>query len=277
MGINGFAKYNFTDRLAVSVGLAHGWLAGADSLSLAPTRFTRNLSFRNQVFELYTRGEVDLFALEVRKRGGRFRLRFAPFLFLGAGVFYHNPKAYYQGEWHSLPALQTEGTAYDKISFSFPIGGGVSFAIGRHHNFGWELGWRPTLTDYLDDVSGNYLPRDQFTDPVALALSDRSFEVDPTDEKFLGTENYSQSSTANSGSPRGNSLTNDSYIMSYFTYSYSFRASGGRGVGSRSKSRYNLVRPSSKSFHKSAVHKYKRKTKNRRKKKLFHKNLHPHF
>ena len=96
-------------------------------------------------------------------------------MFFGAGVFYHNPKAYYQGEWYSLPALQTEGTAYDKISFSFPIGGGVSFAIGRYHNFGWELGWRPTLTDYLDDVSGSYLPRDQFTYPVALALSDRSF------------------------------------------------------------------------------------------------------
>jgi len=44
-------------------------------------------------------------------------------LFFGAGDFYHNPKAYYQGEWYSLPALQTEGTAYDKISFSFPIGG----------------------------------------------------------------------------------------------------------------------------------------------------------
>jgi len=277
MGINAFGRYNFTDKLALSAGIAHGWLEGADSLSLSPNRFTRNLSFRNQIFEFYLRGEVDLFALQVIKRGGRFRLRFAPYLFFGGGVFYHNPKAYYLGDWYSLQTLQTEGVAYKKINYSIPLGMGVSFKIGRHHNFGWEVGWRPTFTDYIDDVSGGYQPRDQFTDPVALALSDRSFEVNPDEPNFLGTELFSSASSVASLSPRGNPETNDSYLMSYFTYSYSIGNVGGRSRGSSSKSRYSLVKPNNKSFRKKSIHKYKRRTKNRRKKKLFHKKLHPHF
>lgn len=44
MGLSAFGRYNFTDKFALSAGLAHGWIEGADSLSLQPSRFSRNLS-----------------------------------------------------------------------------------------------------------------------------------------------------------------------------------------------------------------------------------------
>lgn len=275
MGFNGFARYNFSDKFSVATGLAHGWIEGADSLSLSPSRFTRNLSFRNQIFEMYTRAEIDLFALEVRKRGGRFRLRFAPYMFAGIGAFYHNPKAFYNGDWHALRPLQTEGVEYSKINLSFPLGGGVSFSIGRYHNFGWEIGWRPTNTDYLDDVSSTYALPSSLNSNLSRTLADRSYEVNPDDERFLGTQYFSEGTQSSPDNPsiRGNSKTNDSFLMSYFTYSFTM-PSNRRGFSA--KSRYSLIQSPKKKFKKSS-YKRKKKRRNHRKFKLFHKKLHPHF
>lgn len=272
-GFTGFVRYNFTDRLAFSAGLAHGWIEGADSLSLIETRFTRNLSFRNQIFEVYSRFEVDFFDWDVIKRGGRFRLNFSPFGYLGVSTFYHNPKAYYQGQWVSLRPLQTEGFSYSNFAFALPVGFGMHMMVGRHHKFTFEVGWRKTFTDYLDDVSSYYLAPGEFSDPTARALADRSYEVNPDDERFLGTQYFSEATAKSPQSPgiRGNPETMDSYIMSFL--SYSFVLSGRRGGFSRS--RYSFSKPKVKSFRKS----YKRH-KRRKKRSIFKrrkKHFKPHF
>ena len=39
---------------------------------------------------------------------GRYRTDFQFYLFGGVGMFWNNPKAYYQGEWYALQPLMTE-------------------------------------------------------------------------------------------------------------------------------------------------------------------------
>ena len=183
-------------------------------------------------------------------------------MFFGGAVFYHNPKAYYNGQWYALQPLATEGIQYNRLNVSLPVGGGLSLSIGRHHNFGWELGWRQSFTDYLDDVSTTYTDPNNLGGPIAQKLAMRSDEVNPANENFIGTDNYTP------GSPRGNPETNDSYLMSYFTYSYELR---GKRKGFKSKSRYNLLRPSS---HKINSKMFKKKRRKRsRKFKLSRKNI----
>ena len=188
-------------------------------------------------------------------------------MFFGGAVFYHNPKAYYNGQWYALQPLATEGIQYNRLNVSLPVGGGLSLSIGRHHNFGWELGWRQSFTDYLDDVSTTYTDPNNLGGPIAQKLAMRSDEVNPANENFIGTDNYTP------GSPRGNPETNDSYLMSYFTYSYELR---GKRKGFKSKSRYNLLRPSSHKIN-SKMFKKKRRKRSRKFKLSRKKHLHPHF
>ena len=119
-------------------------------------------------------------------RGGKRRNQ-QYYLFGGIGATYFNPQAKYQDSWVSLRPLMTEGQSkpYSPIALTIPAGFGFRVGIGAQWRIGLEASYNVVFSDYLDDVSGNYLPRDQFTDPLALALSDRSFEVNPNDEKFI--------------------------------------------------------------------------------------------
>jgi hypothetical protein len=105
------------------------------------------------------------------------------------GVFYHNPKAMAPetdqlgnsipeaGKWVALQALGTEGQysdAYDvkpysKVQISVPIGLGFSYKIGNNLDFSFEIGYRILFTDYIDDVSENFVDLGIFDNPLARA------------------------------------------------------------------------------------------------------------
>lgn len=267
-GFNAFVRYEVSRYFAVHGGLSYGWIQGADSLSQAPTRFTRNLSFRNQIIEAAVRGELTIYDWKVVKRGGRFRLNVAPYIYGGFGAFYHNPKTNYKGEWIALQPLKTEGIQYNKVQACFPIGGGVKISVGRHHVLGWDLGWRITRTDYLDDLSTQYIDHSSNPDPLVGEIAMRADEVNPNDERFIGVDSFQPNS------PRGNPDTKDSYLFSYFTYGYTI----GKGRRSFSKSRYNFGSSNKvKSMHKAFKTNKHRNHKKKRKLKFGKKHLHPHF
>ena len=140
-------------------------------------------------------------------------------MFFGGAVFYHNPKAYYNGQWYALQPLATEGIQYNRLNVSLPVGGGLSLSIGRHHNFGWELGWRQSFTDYLDDVSGHYADAEAMVaagNIIGAALSNRSGE-------FLGAD-HPDIPTANE--LRGDTKLHDMYFVFGLTVSYHFLDNG---------------------------------------------------
>ena len=218
--IGAFARYRFHPFIYGNVGLTYGRIRGNDALSSNLGRHGRNLSFRNDIFDLSARGEVYLYhANDVARRG--LRLDFRTYAFAGASVFHHNPKAsnpdYNNGEWTALQPLNTQGLdkKYSRWGFSIPAGIGVFFTYDRDHRIGWELAWHTTFTDHLDDAGTEFYPDQASVDPeVFEAFTDRSDEVDPSQLPDGGLGNY--------GGPedkRADPSNNDGYVFTSLTYS----------------------------------------------------------
>jgi hypothetical protein len=220
-----FVRYKLSPALSLRGQFTWGRVAGADSLSKNRGRVGRNLSFRNDLYEIT--GLIDYFfytSNDVARVGGK-RLDFRSYVFAGAGAFIHNPKAKYNGEWVDLRPLQTEGVAYDKVEVTIPAGLGIQYTLGRKLKLGMEVGWRTTFTDYIDDVSTYYVVK---TDPLESALANRSNETNS--ENAADPVNYIP------GTKRGDPTHNDSYLFTTLNFSYALR-----GKNSFYKSKYNYI------------------------------------
>lgn len=187
LGIVG--SYRVNSRMFVRSTLSWGQIAGSDvknSGTEGKDRFrrVRNLSFRNNIFELKADVVVNLF-----NNMGKPELRpdFTPYAFLGIAVFTHNPQAEYNGEWHDLQPLSTEGQnvpgidkkSYGLVQVAVPAGIGFKYKLGKKWDLSFEIGWRFTTTDYLDDVGSEYADPallQQHRGNLAVALADRSVE-----------------------------------------------------------------------------------------------------
>jgi hypothetical protein len=184
-----FVQRRYWPRVTFRLAATWGQLAGEDEVSADPNdlenggffRYKRNLHFRNNVYDLTFTTIIDLFAND-RMSGDR-RTGPIPYLMFGFGGFYHNPQAIrpegFEGSrWVNLRPLRTENQdrAYSAVSVNFPVGIGVRIRLTESLDLALESGWRFTLTDYLDDVSGDYLDLGTFSDPLVRALHDRSAE-----------------------------------------------------------------------------------------------------
>lgn len=239
-GLGVYGRRVLTNWLSVNVGLQYSIISGADSLSLDPARFSRNLSFRNQVKELYVRSEIYFLNWNDVGHTGRYLFGLRSFIFGGVTGFHHSPQTNYKGEWINLRLLQTEGIKYSPWQIAVPLGIGLTVTVARNHRFGIEGTWNWTFTDYLDDVSSVYLPPQAHTDPLARTLADRSHEVDPEDPKFVGTSSYASASNfIEGGAIRGNPKNNDSYLTLFFTYGYAFQGK----KKNFTRKRYNHIGP----------------------------------
>lgn len=257
--------YKLSSYVGVRASFNWGRIKGDDITSLESkettekweARYARGLSFRNDIKELSLGFEIQF----IPNYGGpAMRPPLNPYLFIGATVFHHEPKALvpefdYQtggtvaapqaGEWVKLRTLGTEGQnldnpqgeAYLPISFAIPIALGVRMRLPGPFEAAVELGFRYVFTDYLDDVSTNYVGLDRFDDDLARIMSDRSAEpVSPwTDEvrnleignvqntSFEGGERYFRSVDNGSGienSIRGNPDNNDMYFVTSLKLRY---------------------------------------------------------
>lgn len=214
--VGAFARYKLNNYMSVRADLIYGRIQGADSLSTYLPRVGRNLSFRNDMLELSARAEIYLYNTNDVGNRGWYRVDFKSYAFAGVGGLLHGPKALYEGEWHKLRPLTTEGVQYGKVTAVIPFGLGFYFTYKRKHRFGWELGWRMTFTDYLDDASTVYADPSIFGgNQTAIALANRSGELADNERPHI--DNYSP------GSQRGDPNENDTYFYSTFSYSYVLR------------------------------------------------------
>lgn len=213
--VNGFYRYRFGQKLGATAGFTYGRISGADSLSTSPTRVGRNLSFRNDIFELSGRGEFYFYNINDVGHKGRYQLDFRSYVFLGVGGFYHNPQAKYQGSWEALQPLQTEGVKYSKFQVSIPAGIGIFYTYKRKHRIGWEAGVRKTFTDYLDDASTFYVDKSDDTQ-IAQDLANR----------YTGNNTDIEGKYYGPGGVRGNSKSKDWYMFTQVTYSKVLRGKG---------------------------------------------------
>lgn len=182
-----------TPRFSARLAFAWGRLKGDDFLSANPSdkngryRYIRNLHFRSDIKELSLIGMLDLF--ENRNTFLR-RPDFVPYGFAGIAVFHHNPKARTPGGggWTALQPLGTEGQfangpgserypdPYKRIQVSIPAGIGFRYKVSPRIDLALEIGFRFTLFDYLDDVSGNYPDMGDLGSDLARAMSNRTLE-----------------------------------------------------------------------------------------------------
>lgn len=196
MGSFGY-RYRLSRHHSIAGEFIMGYVYGNDQLTQEPYRRNRNLIVRTAIFDFTGRYE---YFLNKDKEGHRYNIKHAKgfknihlhtYAFVGAGFFIFNPQGPYPGGgWVSLQPLGTEGQnvgskkKYKRANFVFPVGLGTKYAINRYLSIGLEASVRYTLTDYLDDVSGNYYDKSTIASgpngSVASYFADPSTGENPT-------------------------------------------------------------------------------------------------
>lgn len=214
-------SYEITEKFLLNGGITLGKVSASDKKS--NRNASRNLDFSSHITEGHLTAEYYFQNL--------YEHSVSPYIFAGIGLYNFSPYTKDSiGNKYFLKPLSTEGQGffedrkyYSINQFSIPFGGGVKFALNDNVRLGFEVGMRKLFTDYLDDVSTNYVDRDlllQFRGPKAVELAFRSGEL----------KNGAVYPAA--GSPRGGSKAKDWF---YFTgLTASFRIGGGDGGSGRS-------------------------------------------
>jgi len=242
-------RFNYSDFITLRGTAAYGIISGHDSnYSDDPFRARRNLSFRSPVIEFSGTIEYNILGFGETQRG----TPSSPYLFAGLGVFKYNPRALFtynsspdlvndptgatpvhhadlavfDGQWIELQPLGTEGQETTKFNdrkryaltqVCIPFGVGYKKQWDDFWAWGIEFGLRKTFTDYLDDVSRDYVD-EQIVEGnngrLANAMRDRSAE-----KGYLKFD---------PGMSRGTSTAKDWYM--FFNFTLTRKIVGGKQV-----------------------------------------------
>ena len=217
-------RFNYNDFITLRGNAVFGQISGNDQ------------NFKSNLVEFSAIGEWNILGFGETTRA----TPATPFLFAGIGVFKFNPRTQfnympgmvdaqgqalhnvqleqYDKEWIELQTLGTEGQGttkyndrkrYNLTQVSIPLGIGYKQQVDEFWAWGIELGARKTFTDYLDDVSLDYVD-DQIVGGangfLSAALKDRSSEqIDPS--TGLPYERFYM------GNPRGSTKGADWYMF----------------------------------------------------------------
>jgi len=200
-----FAKYNFDGYLGLRINYSFGIIAAADSNSSNPQFRQRNLSFTTTLNEVSVLAEFNF----MRYIPSVTTTKYTPYLYLGAALVNYNPTTVFNGQKYDLRPLETEGEKkpYPTTAIAIPYGAGFKYNVSSSVTLGVEIGYRNPNTDYLDDVSGNYVFAGHNT--LQEQLSDRSGEKTGV---YIGSP----------GTQRGDGSSRDTYFFTQFTISYTF-------------------------------------------------------
>jgi len=250
-GFGASFTHRFGPRYSFQAQYMYGILKGSDAVSADKNdltngiyRYKRNLSFRNQIHELSAITTVDLFENE-----GNYisRVKWTPYVYLGVAGFLHNPQAEVPatdlsgnplpnaGEMVKLRPLGTEGQystlaatdsnagiePYKTAQFAIPFGFGARLRLTSTLDLWVDVGFRYTFTDYLDDVSQNYVDLGVLNGNLAKAMSYRTSELNlgPSNEmSYVGRDGVTYTVEAGYGSEhpdnmRGGKSDNDIYMV----------------------------------------------------------------
>jgi hypothetical protein len=234
-------------------------LRGSDQASADPNnaeyngRYLRNLEFRNNIKELSVVACFDLFENMATYIS---RVKWTPYVYAGVAGFISAPRGRAPetdlfgqelpegGEWVKLRPLGTEGQystlestdanfgikPYSALQFAIPIGIGARFRINEVLDFWADIGYRYTFTDYLDDVSQNYVDLGVFGDnELAKAMSYRTNELDASNltnqVSYVGRDGKSYTIQGGYGSElpaniRGSKGDKDIYLVTSLKVTY---------------------------------------------------------
>lgn len=204
--------------------------------------YIRNLHFRNDIKEISLSLKYDLFPSTDHYRK---RPIYNLYGLIGISIFHHNPKAriyedttFSKRKWVALRKLETENKTYSPIQIAIPLGVGIRYKISLQWDMEVELGYRFTFTDYLDDVSGNYVDPSLLKSDLSRQMSNRS--ADPKSAlsngdrdltKIEGDLGYSINNSSNynyvenfgPGNSRGSKKGPDGIIIFNIRFLYALR------------------------------------------------------
>lgn len=210
--------------LTLRGGVTFGMVKADDQNNANAAYKARNLSFRSPILEGHVGVELNI--LDIDDKG------FTPYVFAGVGVFGFNPMAKDTvGNWVDLQPLGTEGQGlpqypergnlYSRVQVAIPVGVGFKYLLSDRFTLGLEVGFRPTFTDYLDDVSTTYVDYNTL-------LSERGQRS--VDFAWRGGEVHG-GTYPQDGAPRGSAKRKDWYAFTGITFLYRL---GGSSGGNRS-------------------------------------------
>lgn len=241
LSLNAFTRYRLNHRFSLGAFLTYGRISGEDANSLNAPRRGRNLSFRNDLFELALRADINLYMNYDVGRRGYYNPDFKLYLFTGVAGTFSNPKAYYEGSWHALQPLKTEGQfePYSRLVFAVPAGLGFYFTFDRSSRIGFEAQYSFAFNDYLDDISGTYEYPERLSSDLSRSLANRREEL--ADDDLPDPANYY------GGNKRGNPDNKDSYMFVRVNYSKVLRGKSGY----YKRGQYNFLHRKSRKRRKS--------------------------
>jgi hypothetical protein len=207
-------------RIAGNLGYLEGDDAEAPNKGGAERfRLQRNLKFRSKLSEAYAAVEIYPTVFFEQFEGLTNKLR--PYGIVGFGIYHFNPQGEYyasngSSQWVDLKPLRLEGQGmaeyperkeYSLTQKAMMLGGGFKYYLGESMYVGFEILHRKTFTDYIDDVSTEYIdPRlfDVYLDPnqaqIARQLEFRENLYNPaTSRPYINTQ-------------RGDPKENDAYF-----------------------------------------------------------------
>jgi len=199
-------RFNFSKYFVLRTNIWYARVSANDKYTSNRERRGRNLNFYSNVFEGDVTAEINLY--NSRNKKGMW------YLFGGVGYFTFNPKTRLNGNVYELRDYGTEGQfavagkePYKLSALCFPHGIGYKWAVGRGQYFSMELNLRKTTTDYIDDVSTNYVDQSLLIaakGPDAAALADRNISDIP--------------GFSSPGAIRGDPKNNDTFFFICFAY-----------------------------------------------------------
>jgi len=213
-----FVTVSPAEFLGIRLAINHSLVEGDDKQ--APNkggeerfRLMRNLNFKSTILEAYVAMEFypSVFIEQYDGLQGKIR----PYGIIGVGGFHFNPKAKDDnGNWVELQPLRLEGQGfaeypdrkpYKLTQLEVPMGFGVKYFIRENMFVGFEVLHRKLFTDYVDDVSTNYIDPslfDNYLSPADAALARQL--------NYRGT--FPQGPSAMVGEVRGDPKENDAFF-----------------------------------------------------------------
>lgn len=210
-------SYHPAEWYAIRLAVNYGSIAGEDSVikgkgGMEEARKIRNLNFKSKIAEVYLAAEwypTTFFEEDPSDRLHKLR----PYVLAGVGLFHFDPRGKdpRTGAWIRLKELHTEGQGFPELAgrknysltqVNIPLGIGIKYFLTDHVSLGFDIITRKTFTDYIDDVSTNYIDNNLFYKNLPLSVA---VVADRMYDKSAGSANR------NAGEKRGTSGHNDAY------------------------------------------------------------------
>jgi hypothetical protein len=215
-------------RVAVNTGLLEGDdkeapNKGGDEV----TRLERNLNFRTRLLEGY--GAVEFYPSVFLEQYDGLKGKLRPYGVIGVGVYHFNPQTQDKnGNWVALQPLHTEGEGfpeypdrkqYKLTQMEIPMGFGFKYYLKENMFIGLEVLHRKLFTDYVDDVSTNYIDPTLFNKYLSPANAALARQLN-----YRGTYSWATTRPADIvGSQRGDPKQNDAYFSTILRLGWRLR------------------------------------------------------